>query len=469
MKVKPDIKSAVQLLLDGSLALAKAESKGIKVDVNKLDKTISETESKIQELTKQLQEDTVWRQWKREFGDKASLTKPQQLATVVYDLLGYECRLKTDKGGRSTSASALEHIDLPFIKELVKLQSLIKLNSTFLQGLRRETVDGFFHPTFKLHTTTTYRSSSGMDRDSGSGRELNFQNLPIRNSLQGPAIRSCFIPRKGRELWEVDYGAMEFRIAASVWGDAGMISYASDHNKDIHYDQTALCYDCQRDQVSKDMRSVGKNKFVFPILYGSYYVSCARDLWEAITRMELKLKDGTPLLKHLKGKRLGSKEALEQHIKRVEEKFYSTFSTFAQRKDALWQEYHSTGQFPLLTGFTVKGSFKRNFVLNAVVQGVAFHCLLWSLVKLTSFLEKHKFRSIILGQIHDCMLIDGVPEERDEVLDICERIMTKGIQKHWDWVTVPLITEVDCTPVDGSWHTKKPVERVDGVWKWKGK
>jgi hypothetical protein len=99
-------------------------------------------------------------------------------------------------------------------------------------------------------------------------------------------------------LVEVDYSALEFRIAASFWKDPAMVAYASDSSLDIHRDMAGECY--MLDEVPKSSRFYAKNQFVFPILYGSYYISCAKNLWSVIETGNLETSDGIGLYDHLK-------------------------------------------------------------------------------------------------------------------------------------------------------------------------
>ena len=472
----PTTKDAADLLLRGSLALCKASRNGIKIDEQYLDSAIASTQAKIKGIEEELKSGEEWRKWTSRFGDKAGLTKAQQLAVVLYDLLGHECPKMTEKKSRATDAEALEAIGTPFTKKIMEMRSTEKLLSTFLIGLKKEVVAGFFHPTFNVHTTTSYRSSSGRgaSEETASGHDLNFQNLPIRSEVQGPIVRPCYLARPGRRILEIDFGAHEWRCAAAIWGDPGMLAYCHDESKCIHYDWTARCYLCEVSQVSKPMRAEGKNKFLFPILYGSYWASCGRDLWDAVGKMNLKLKDGTPLVSHLVGKGIKSKEALQEHLKKVEQDFYTCFPTFAQRKDAVWEEYRRTGHHDTATGFRLywdkRGTMSRNFLLNGRIQGPSYHINSWCFTQMQAYLDKHQMKTLFLGQVHDCQLFDAPEDEIDDVLEAAHYYMTVGVRKHWDWITVPLLVEVDVTPVGGNWHQKSSwVRSPDGTWEPKGK
>ena len=106
----------------------------------------------------------------------------------------------------------------------------------------------------------------------------------------------------------------------------------------------------------------------------------------------------------------------------------------------------------------------KNFCLNAPVQGAAFHCLLWSLIRLQKILRKRGLKALIIGQIHDSLLLDCPAEEIQEVLTLAKRVMTQDIRKFWSWIVVPLEAECMVSPKGESWYAKELWLERDGVW-----
>jgi DNA polymerase-1 len=463
MTINATTADAYDLLHQGVLALADVEANGMRVDVGRLDRTIVETGRKIEEITAELQRDQVWKSWKRRYRDKASIGSRMQLATVLGDELS-PGKKRTATGRTSVDEEALEQIDLPFVKGFLRLEKLKKLKSTYLVGVQREVVDGLVHPSFNLHLVRTHRSSSDSP---------NFQNIPIRDKEIGELIRSCFVPRKGRLLVEVDYSAIEVRIAACYHQDPTMIKYIEDPTKDMHRDMAAECYMLEQGQVTKEARFYAKNQFVFPEFYGSYYVQCAPNLWNAIDRAGLKVQmpngePGRSLKAHLEDQGIDGlgdcdprqkprKGTFEHHIQQVEQDFWGRrFRVYAKWKQDWHRQYLKQGWFDLLTGFRIAGVYGRNDVINYPVQGVAFHCLLWSLVRLVKWLKKNRMKTVIVGQIHDSIVADVHPDELDDFLAMAKRVMTGDIRKHWGWIIVPL--EIEAESSETNWFDKRKVE-----------
>jgi len=444
--MKPTTEQAYKLFHDGARALAQIEANGMKIDVERLDKTIEKTTAKIEELEEQLKATDVWGRWKKKFGTKTSLGSRPQLAQVLDDL-GQHIGIKTETGRLRMDEATLAEIAQkePFVKDFLRLEKLKKLRSTYLLGVRREVVDGYLHPVFNLHLVKTYRSSSDSP---------NFQNIPIRDEEIGRLIRSCFIPRKNHVLVLVDYSALEFKIAACHWSDKSMIAYAGDPSLDIHRDMAAECF--LLEEVPKSARFYAKNQFVFPQLYGSYYVACARNLWKVVGI--LKTADGIDMHEHLDSKGVGRADLFEEHIRRVEKRFHKRFPQWAERKEKWWERYQRRGRFRMMTGFECAGVFTRNELYNWPIQGPAFHLLLWSLVQMQKWLVRNKMKSRIIGQIHDEIVGDVHKDELVDYITKIKQVMTEDVKGVFPWLVVPMEVEIEIAKKN--WFEK---EEIDGV------
>ena len=457
--MKPTTKDAFDLIMQGAAALAEVEHAGMRVDTDKLDESIKEVKEKVSEMESRMKKHEVWHTWRKRWGDKINIDSRIQLGTVLFDVMGLKSTGRTAKSKRKKMDElALEATGHPFALDYIKLQKLKKFNSTFLSGIKREVVDGLVHFNFNLHFARTYRSSCDTP---------NLQNIPSREEMFARLIRSCFIPRDGHVLLEADFGSLEFGIAACFWTDQKMISYASNPELDIHRDMACKLY--KLEDVTKQTRFNAKNCFVFPVLYGSYYVNCARNLWNAIDTDKLETVDGVGLKKHLKSK--GIKElglcdheydpeegTYESHVRDAEEEFHNDFPEWARRKRQWVDRYEERGWFRMMTGFVCSGIYSRNDLYNYPVQGPAFHLLLWSLIQIVNWLKANNMKSKVVGQIHDSIIIDAHKEELQDILNKVQQVMTVDVRKHWDWVVTPLRVEIEMS--EKSWFD---MEKVDVV------
>ena len=441
--------------MEGSAALADVEQHGMKIDVDYLDRAILWTGEKIRELENALREDEIFKTWRKIYGSDSDLGKRDQLSDIIFGQLGHKPVLFTKTGKPKTDEEAFEHLDIPFVKKWLDHEKLKRLRTTDLIGTRRQTDRfGFLHPFFHLHFATTYRSSSS---------DPNFQNKPNRDQRLAKLIRQAFVPRSDEYcLIEADYGALEFRGAACFWKDPAMVAYASDESLDIHRDIAMEVYILTKSEVSKAVRSEAKNKFVFPTLYGSWYKNTGKNLWQAITRSKLTRADGVCLFEHLRQKGISSETQFIEHVKKVEESFNQRFSHWSNAKDEWWDSYLKNGEFPLMTGFVCRGIYSYNNLMNTPIQGPSFHLMLWSLIEVNKWLKKYKFKSRVIGQIHDSLAIDAYVPELQDVLNALDRYMRIEVRKHWDWVVTPLLVEVDVAFTN--WFEKKPWVNNNGVW-----
>ena len=113
----------------------------------------------------------------------------------------------------------------------------------------------------------------------------------------------------------------------------------------------------------------------------------------------------------------------------------------------------------MMFGFRRSGLMSRNEIMNSPIQGTAFHCLLWSLIEIYKKAKNEKWKSKIIGQIHDSIIVDVVPEEEEYIIKEMEHIMCIKIREEHPFLIVPLEVEAELTPVDGSWNQKEPVKK----------
>ncbi len=450
------------LLQQGAIALAEVESNGICIDTDYIERTVRRCRRRVKRLTRQLDKTDVMKAWRRRFKSKTNTQSNVQLAEVLYDVMGFKPPEQETKGGqRPTNEKSLGMINDPFVQKYLEIKKLRKAINTNLLGLLREVVDGKLHCFFNLHTVQTYRSSSDA---------INFQNQPVRDEMIMNLVRTAFVPRKGRRLCEVDYSGIEVRIAACYHKDPRMIDYICDPSKDMHRDMAMECYKLPLAEVTKNIRYCGKNMFVFPQFYGDWYIDCARSLWDAMGKLHLTTTSGTPLRQHLMDmgiRRLGDLDprekpqpgTFEAHIQQVERRFWKKrFPVYDKWKTKWFEQYKKRGYFETLTGFVCQGHMKRNEVINYPVQGSAFHCLLWSLIRIVRReLKRRKMKTLIVGQIHDSIVADVPDEEMDEYLALCQRVMVDELRKHWPWIIVPLEIEAEATAIDEPWSKKVKV------------
>lgn len=474
--MKVSTKEAYELMHDGAKALAQVEHNGIRIDTEYLDRAIESTNKEILTIQAKLKNDKIYKVWRKTFIDRTRLGSREQLAKVLFDVLKHPYPggddNRTSTGRYRSDGSILESIKHPFVKDFIRVEKLKKSKTTYLEGIRKEVVNGFLHPVFNLHTVRTFRSS---------GSSPNFTNFPIRDPEYAKLIRTAFLPRENRLFVETDYSGIEVKIAACYHKDPVMLEYINDPTKDMHRDMAMECYLISPKEwklidpkQAKQIRYCAKNMYVFPQFYGSYYIDCTKALWEALDNLDLKGPNNISLKEHLASKGIKTRGAcnpeskpkkgtLEYHIQQVERDFWGKrFKVYAEWKDKWYAKYLREGGFSSLTGFRENGLYKKNDVINHPVQGAAFHCLLWSTIQMQKYITKRKMKSLLIGEIHDSVVSDVTKSEIQEYLTVLKRIMTQDIRNHWKWLIVPLDIEVEIS--ESNWYAKKLWKETDGVW-----
>ncbi len=472
MRVEAATRESYWLLHEGSLALAQIEANGIKIDVDYLDRAIVKTHKKIARMEEELKQDPIYKTWKRKFGEKTNFDSGPQIAHMAYEELGYECKFLTKKGKKpSTSEEALQDIDIPFFKKLLEAKDYKKTAGTFLKGIWREVVDGFLHPVFNAHITATFRLSSS---------EPNFQNFPRRDETMARLVRRCFIPRYDY-FWEDDLKGIEVGINACINKDPVLLEYVRTDPGRMHKDAAADLFMIKPEEVVKTARDRAKNQYVFASFYGSYYCKTAPALWDSLQRLpEMTVgQGGIHILEHLRKKgitELGACDpenkplpgTFEAHVKKVDDALWNRFKVYAQWRKDQHALYQRQGYFITPTGFRISwgkgGLLSRNDCICYPAQGSAAHCCLLFIIILQKWLRKYKFKTRLIGTIHDSVEGDSPENEMQDVMEKSEEIFAQEIPKKWPWIVVPLQTELEVPPKGLSWYDKKPWEKVDGIW-----
>jgi DNA polymerase-1 len=470
MTLTPISQDAVKLMLQGTLCLSEIESNGILIDVPYLKRMMKTVRLKIAELEKQMKLSEEWRIWQCMHKGKAKITSRYQLGMVLFNNiknvqsgnLGYQCKVWAAKGSPEVSERSLQDIDLPFVKDYVEYMSLQKVLSTSLKGIADEIDDdGILHPSFDLHTVQTYRSSSS---------NPNFQNFPVRNKNLSKIVRKCFIARRGNHFVEIDYSSAEVRANCCINKDPKLKQYITDPNSDMHKDMAMQIFKLSSNQITKPIRNIAKGGFVFASFYGSYWKGLAEGIWDQVRVHNPETADGIRLMDHLKSigfgelgkldrKELPEPGSFYEHIQKIETDFWENrFVVYNQWKKDTWNNYLETGFIETPMGFRCSGVYTRNKILNTPAQSSAFHCLLWSLIRIQKTIKRYQLKTLLIGQIHDSIVADVPDSELDIFLEIAEDIMTNKLVKRWEWITVPMEVEAEVADIGKTWFDKKPYQ-----------
>lgn len=456
----PKTKDAYKLLHNGVLAMTNAEQQGFRMDMDYCEDMKIKLTEKIKSIEEEFYRTNFYKRWKYATKGNVNIYSNPQLSWYLYKIRKIKPKKKTDTGQGSTDEEALKELNIPELDFILEMRRWKKARDTYLDAFIREQVNGYIHPFFNLHFVRTYRSSSDSP---------NLQNIPSRDPEVRKIVRDALYPRPGHQLVELDYGQLEVRIATAYHKDPTMIKYNTDPSTDMHADMADQIFKMKYDESKtghKYIRKAIKNGFVFPEFYGDYYVNCADSMackWGELPHgiwkpgQGVDFEDGK-LSDHMLSKNIGSLDDFTNHVKKIEKHFWEKrFPVYTQWKEKSWRDYIKNGYIDLLTGFQCRGLMERNDVINYPVQGAAFHCLLWSFIELDRIMREENWDTKIIGQIHDSIILDVHPDELDYIVSVALDVTTKQLPKHWDWINVPLIIEIEKYEKDANWGSKSTV------------
>lgn len=344
-------------------------------------------------------------------GEEFNLNSPKQLGVVLFEHLGIPGGKKT-KTGYSTAADVLEKLktDYPIVEKILYYRQLAKLKSTYADGLlsvldkKTDKIYSTFHQTI----TATGRISS---------TEPNLQNIPIRLEL-GRQLRKVFIPTDADYCFlDADYSQIELRVLAHIAGDETLIE-AFRNQQDIHRLTASQVFHVPFEEVTSLQRRNAK-AVNFGIVYGIGAFSLSQDL--EITRKEAEQYIASYFAKYPK-----IKEYQERMIQMAEEQGY--VSTIFHRRRAMPE---------LQSGNHVQRSFGERVAMNMPIQGSAADIIKIAMVKVHRALKEGGYRSRLILQVHDELLIETYREEKEAVAKILKENMEQAVQ-----LSVPLEVDV---------------------------
>lgn len=339
-----------------------------------------------------------------------NINSTKQLGKVLFEDLKLPVQ-KKNKNGYSTDVEVLEKLreEHPVIPEILDYRQLMKLNSTYVEGMLP-----FIHPkTNRIHSyfrqtvTATGRISSA---------EPNLQNIPTRFEL-GKSLRKVFQPREGCVFIDADYSQIELRIFAHISGDYNMID-AFNHGIDIHSEVASKVFNKPLAEISKEERTKAK-AVNFGIIYGISDFGLGEQL-------HMQRKEAKEYIEQYLTKYHGIKEYMEKIEETAKEKGYVS-TLFGRRRNI--PELKSQN-------FMVR-QFGNRVAINMPIQGTAADIMKMAMIEVNKKIEEEKLKSRIVLQVHDELLLE-VPNEE---IKIATKLLKEAMENIAE-LSVPLIAEV---------------------------
>ncbi|WP_326563562.1 DNA polymerase I [Micromonospora peucetia] len=330
-------------------------------------------------------------------GREFNLGSPKQLQEILFGELGLP-KTKKIKTGYTTDADALQWLHAqnphPVLAHLLRHRDVAKLKTTVDGLLKSVSDDGRIHTTFNQTVAATGRLSS---------TEPNLQNIPIRTE-EGRRIRRAFVVGEGYEcLLTADYSQIEMRIMAHLSSDDALIE-AFNSGADFHAVTASSVFGVPVGEVTADQR-----RKIKAMNYGLAYGLSAFGLSQ---QLGITAEEARGLMEDYFAGFGGVRDYLQEVVDRARRDGYT--STILGRRRYLPD---------LVSDNRQRREMAERMALNAPIQGSAADIIKVAMLHVDTALREAGLRSRMLLQVHDELVFEVAPGERETLEALVRREM----------------------------------------------
>ncbi|WP_028803092.1 DNA polymerase I [Streptomyces sp. 142MFCol3.1] len=335
-------------------------------------------------------------------GHEFNLGSPKQLQEVLFGELALPKTKKT-KTGYTTDADALAWLatqtdnELPVI--MLRHREQAKLRSTVEGLIKTVAADGRIHTTFNQTVAATGRLSS---------TDPNLQNIPVRTD-EGRAIRRGFVVGEGFEsLMTADYSQIELRVMAHLSEDEGLLE-AFTSGEDLHTTVASQVFSVERSGVDAEMR-----RKIKAMSYGLAYGLSAFGLSQ---QLNIEAGEARALMDTYFERFGGVRDYLRRVVDEARATGY-TATLFGRRR--YLPDLNSDNR--------QRREAAERMALNAPIQGTAADIVKIAMLNVDRALREADLKSRMLLQVHDEIVLEVAPGERERTEELLRREMASAVQ-----------------------------------------
>jgi len=293
---------------------------------------------------------------------------------------------------------AHKHPIIPVVLEFRKYRTR---HSTFIKGVLEKHgvmhAGGFYiHPKYRTDVVETFRLSS---------QQPNGQNIP-RKDNDDPVltVKKMYCSRfTNGSFMEGDQSQIEIRTAAWLSQDKKMLE-AIDSGEDIHTAMASIMLNKPVDDVTEEERQLCKAR-TFLILYGGGAKKLGQDLKMSRRAAQRLIDDYFETF-------TGLRDYIQQTKNRVKVDLEVTTPFGFTRKFQRPERWESSD------GYRIERQ-----AFNTIVQSTAACITYLAMIKLEESMRAAGLKSLMVGQVHDSILIDVYPGEEDQCSWLMKRTM----------------------------------------------
>jgi DNA polymerase-1 len=381
--------------------LAEMEKVGIKIDRRKLEELSLQMEQRIKELENKVYELA---------GVRFNVNSPKQLAEVLF--VKHKLKpIKKTKTGYSTDEETLRKLAEvhPLPSAILEYREVFKLKSTYVDVFRElmdEKTDRIY-PSYNQVGAATGRISC---------YNPNFQTIPIKSPL-GKNIRDMIIAEPGYKILTADYSQVELRILAHFSGDERLIDIF-EKDLDVHTITASYIFGKRPDEITEAERRKAKT-VNFGIIYGMSPYGLSKEL-------NISVEEANSFISNFFATYPGVMRWIKENLE------------FALKNGYVKTLYGRIRKVPqIFSGNSNIVEQGKRIAINTPIQGTAADIIKLSMVEIYNELKRNGFKSKIILQIHDELLLEVKEEEINAVTQIVKEKM-EGVCK----LRVPLKVEI---------------------------
>ena len=322
-------------------------------------------------------------------GREFNLGSPKQLQEILFTELKLP-KTKKIKTGYTTDADALQWLSLqtdhPLIGHLLRHRDVSRLKTVVDSLMPMVDDHGRIHTTFNQLVAATGRLSS---------QDPNLQNIPIRTT-EGREIRKAFVVGDGfEELMTADYSQIEMRIMAHLSRDQALIE-AFMSGEDLHTFVASQAFSVPIDAVDPELR-----RRIKAMSYGLAYGLSAYGLAQQLGITPDEAREQMDLYFARFG---GVRDYLTGVVDQARKDGYT--ETILGRRRYLPDLTSDNGQ---------RRQMAERMALNAPIQGSAADIIKVAMLGVQRAMRGAGLKSRLLLQVHDELVLEVAPGERDAV------------------------------------------------------
>jgi DNA polymerase I-like protein with 3'-5' exonuclease and polymerase domains/uracil-DNA glycosylase len=436
------------------------ERKGVRINIEEIDKLERQYTKKI---------DTKKKQLSAYVNEKSfNCNSNPQMQKLLFEKLTLYSPFKTKSGKPSTGADAFERIErtqgkkvfevgggkkikvATLFKKIIELRAMGKMKSTYLTGMRLLADDNArVHTSYLTTGTVTGRSSS---------RGPNLQNIP-----RDPIFRSLFIAGPNRFLIPADYSQIEARLLPFLAKEVKYVLQFQDPSFDPHSYNSASYRNKEVKDVTKEERSHDK-AITFGINYGRSNKSIADEYQLSIEdvneKVETYFKNNPRMAKWRKNRALESQNKLKMCEGRTD--YYVENALGRRRHFSLykWVSQPELLAVDALRGLETEEEVSDNYrimglrgnaerqAVNFPIQSYASDILTMASYRVYKRCRKEKLDAFLVLTVHDMIALDTHESCKEQAMRIVneELPIKKSFMERGERIELAFPADCELTP-----------------------